>query len=252
MKSGDRLVLLHGWASHPLVFQGLKRELDKQFHVQVLPLPGYDGAAACEPYTLERMADTLAKAAPKHCGVIGWSLGAQVALTWARRTPQQVRRLALIAATPCFTQRNDWPHAVTPMVMRQFTSQIQRDCPSVLRRFVALQSLNDKHAVRVAHKLRTALFTNALPLPAVLESGLELLRTSDLRAGLPSIQQPALVLHGEHDAVTPCAAGEALSHALPQGQFHKMSGAGHAPFLTDAGAVAALVTAFFDEADVTA
>ena len=240
-------MLLHGWASHAQVFRGLARALEQRFRVHVMALPGYGGTAACTPYTLERIADTLAAGAPKQCSVVGWSLGAQVALTWAQRAPKQVNRLALIAATPCFTQRTDWPHAVTPVVMRQFTSAIKRDCPSVLRRFVALQSLGDAHAVRVAHKLRTVLFTNPLPAQDVLESGLEILRVADLRTLLPLIQQSTLVLHGEHDALTPCAAGQALSEALSHARFHKIAGAGHAPFLSDPNAVAALLQAFLDE-----
>jgi pimeloyl-[acyl-carrier protein] methyl ester esterase len=251
LKSARHLVLLHGWASHPQVLRGLARDLEKKFRVQVLPLPGYGDTAACTPYTLERIADTLAQAAPKQCSVIGWSLGAQAALMWAQRAPQQVQRLVLIGATPCFTQRSDWPHAVTPQVMRQFTAQMQRDCASVLRRFVALQSLGDVHAVRVAHKLRSALFTNPLPPQAVLEAGLDILRVADLRALLPSIRQPALVLHGEHDAVTPGAAGKALNAALPHARFHVIAGAGHALFLSDPGAVTALLQAFFDESVAT-
>ncbi len=248
MKSRLPVVLLHGWASQPQVFRGLARALDKHFHVQLLPLPGYGDTAACTPYTLERIADTLAAAAPRHCSVMGWSLGAQVALTWAQRAPTQVRRLALVAATPRFTQQADWPHAVAPLLMRQFTSAIQRDLPGVLRRFVALQALGDVQRVRVAHRLRTALFTQALPAPAVLQAGLELLRLTDLRGVLASIQQPTLVLHGEKDAVTPCAAGAALSSALPHARFQAIAGAGHAPFLTAAAAVAVLLRDFFDEA----
>lgn len=255
MKSANALpvVLLHGWASHPLVFRGLARALEKHRRVLVLALPGYGESATCTPYGLERMADTLAAAAPKQCSVVGWSLGAKVALTWARRAPGQVRRLALIGATPCFTQRtvataaSAWPHAVTPMVMRQFTSAIRRDCQSVLRRFVGLQSLGDARAVRVAHQLRTALFTHPLPSQDVLEAGLDILRVADVRALLPLIQQPALVLHGEHDAVTPCAAGEALSALLPNARFHVVAGAGHAPFLSNPVAVATLLNEFLDD-----
>ena len=73
----------------------------------------------------------------------------------------------------------------------------------------------------------------------------------DLRGLLPSIQQLALVMHGEHDAVTPCAAGEALSHTLPNARFHKIPGAGHALFLSDANAAAALLHEFVDESIAT-
>jgi pimeloyl-[acyl-carrier protein] methyl ester esterase len=245
------VVLLHGWASHPDVFRGLAHALEKKYRVHPLALPGYGDAAACTPYTLERMADTLAISAPRQCSVVGWSLGAQVALTWAQRAPQQISRLALMAATPCFTQRADWPHAVTPQTMRQFASSIGRDRPGVLRRFVALQSHGDRHAVRVAHQLRTALFTHPLPAQAVLESGLEILRLADGRAMLTSVQQPTLVLHGAHDAVTPCAAGEALSRALPHARFQLVAGAGHAPFLSHPEAVATLLNEFLDESAAT-
>jgi pimeloyl-[acyl-carrier protein] methyl ester esterase len=243
----NTVVLLHGWASHPQVFRGLARALEKHVRVQAPALPGYGERAACAPYALERMADTLAAAAPKQCCVVGWSLGAQLALVWARRAPQQVRRLALLAATPCFAQRADWPHAVTPQVMRQFTAQIGRDGPAVLRRFVALQSHGDARAVRVAHQLRTALFTHPLPPLDVLEAGLELLRSGDLRAILSSVTQPVLVIHGENDAVTPCAAGRALSTALPRAKFETIAGASHAPFLSDPDAVAGRLLAFIDE-----
>lgn len=242
------VVLLHGWASHPQVFRALTRALENTCRVHALPLPGYAGAASCEPYALERIAQTLSAAAPRACCVVGWSLGAQVALAWARHAPRQVERLVLMAATPCFTQRSGteqcWPHAVSALTMRQFTSAMQRDAPSLLRRFVALQAQGDVRAVRVAHQLRTALFTNPLPPLDALAAGLELLRVTDLRALLPSIAQPTLVLHGERDAVTPSAAGEALAAALPQAQFAQIDGAGHAPFLSHPEVVAARINEF--------
>ena len=57
--------------------------------------------------------------------------------------------------------------------------------------------------MRVAQKLRSALFTNTAPQGDALRAGLEILRTTDLRDVLPSITQPTLVLHGEKDAVVP-------------------------------------------------
>ena len=104
----------------------------------------------------------------------------------------------------------------------------------------------------MAHRLRSALFTNPLPALEVLESGLEILRGSDLRAMLPLIQQPTLIMHGEHDAVTPCAAGEALSVALPDAEFHKITGAGHAPFLSHSSAMITLLQAFLNDQPATA
>lgn len=236
------IVLLHGWGSHPHVWRAFARTLGANVHMPALP--GYAGTPVCDPYTLERIVDTLAAAAPKQCIVVGWSLGAHVALAWARRFPRQVQRLVLIGATPSFAQRSDWPHAAKPELLRQFTQQLKRDAPTLLRRFVALQSQGETQQVRVAHKLRTALFTNAPPSGRALEGGLEILRTTDLRASLSTIEQPALVIHGEYDAVTPCDAGRALAQLLPHATLHVTGGAGHAPFLSDSDGVAALINAF--------
>lgn len=246
------IVLLHGWASHPHVFRVFARALAPHGRVHMPALPGYAGTPACEPYTLERMAQALARDTPKQCTLLGWSLGAQVALTWARIAPRQVERLVLVAATPCFTARADgknaWPHGVSGLLMRQFTSALQRDAPSLLRRFVALQGQGDAQAVRVAHKLRTALFTNPLPSNEVLAAGLELLRSGDLRPLLPAIAQPVLVMHGEGDAITPRAAGEALAAGLLHAQFETIPAAGHAPFLSSADAMAARIGTFLNDA----
>ena len=236
------IVLLHGWGSHPHVWRAFARTLRANAHMPALP--GYAGTPVCEPYTLECIVETLATAAPKQCIVVGWSLGEQVALTWARRFPRQVQRLVLIAATPSFAQRSDWPHAAKPELLRQFTQQLKRDAPALLRRVVALQSQGETQQVRVAHKLRTALFTHAPPLGQALAGGLEILRTADLRASLSSIAQPALVIHGAQDAVTPCDAGRALARLLPRATLHVMQGTGHAPFLSDGDGVAALIHAF--------
>lgn len=235
------LVLLHGWASHPNVWHVLARKLDKTAKVHTLALPGYGSEAMCTPYTLEHIADTLAHGAPRRCTVVGWSLGAQVALTWARRAPEQVERLALIAATPCFMQRSGWAHGVTALKLREFVSALERDPEALLRRFVALQSSGDAQAVRAAHQLRSALFTHAPPLGEALRGGLDILRTADLRECLPSIAQPTLVLHGEKDAVTPIAAGRYVAEHLPRARFEAIADCAHAPFLSAVDRVAALM-----------
>ena len=241
------LVMLHGWASHPQVWRVMARKLDKTTKVHLPALPGYASEDVCTPYTLDNIAATLAHAAPMRCTVVGWSLGAQAALTWARRAPEQIERLVLIGATPCFMQRTGWAHGTAPPVLRQFASTLEQDAEAVLGRFVALQSNGDARAVRVAHQLRTALFTQAPPSGAALKGGLDILRTSDLREDLSSVAQPVLVLHGDKDSVTPVAAGQYLAAHLPRARFELFADCGHAPFLSDADRVAALIEAFVSE-----
>src|SRR6185503_4086346 len=110
------VVFLHGWGMNRRVFDDLIALLAPRYRTLAIDLPGYGETSACDPYTLDRLAAVAAASAPERCVVAGWSLGAQVAVSWACAAPRQVERLALFAATPCFVQRRDWKAAVDPKV----------------------------------------------------------------------------------------------------------------------------------------
>ena len=66
---------------------------------------------------------------------------------------------------------------------------------------------------------------------AALAAALRILQVTDLRASLPRIAQPALILHGERDAIAPLAAGQYLQRSLPRAALEVFAGAAHAPFM---------------------
>ena len=243
MRDARDVVLLHGWGTTTGIWKDLATRLTPRYRVHACDLPGYGASPACEPYTLHAIAEAVARAAPGRCRVIGWSLGGQVALAWAQAHPQQVVRLALIAATPCFVQREDWAHAVPAEVLNGFSGALGADCAGTLRRFVSLQAQGDALERNVARQLRTAL---AAAGGAALAGGLQILLETDLRARLGAIRQPALVLHGDRDQLAPLAAGEHLSRRLPAAWLTVVRGAAHAPFLSKPQEVAAAVDEFFD------
>jgi pimeloyl-[acyl-carrier protein] methyl ester esterase len=243
---GPDVVLLHGWGMHGGVWDELASELAAHFRVHVVDLPGHGASPACNPYTLQTLAGQVARSAPPRCAVCGWSLGGQVALAWARRDPAQVERLALVATTPCFVRRADWPHAVERTVLEQFSQELARDCAPALSRFLALQALGDSKAQQVASRLRSRLSARARPDPETLLAGLRILLEEDMRGELAAVAQPALIVHGECDALTTLAAGEYLSRHLPHGRLAIVRGAAHAPFISDPPRVSALLADFFD------
>lgn len=245
--SGPDLVLLHGWGMHAGIWVDLARELAPFFRVHAVDLPGYGGSATCDPYTLDQVAALLARQMPQHCLVCGWSLGGQVALAWAAIAPQQVARLALIATTPCFTQRSGWPHAVEAGVLRAFAEGLRTDYAGTLKRFLSLQVLGDAQAKQVALRLKDSLSARDEPDRGALGQGLEILLNADLRDRLSSIAQPTLVVQGDRDTLTPLAAGEYLSRSLPNARLIRLRGAAHAPFVSDAQGTGALLKRFFDE-----
>ena len=154
------VVLLHGWGSCSRRLGRPRAAAGAAFsRACVADLPGYGAAPRAASRTRWRPSSTaVARAAPRRCGVVGWSLGGEVALAWARRAPQQVQRLALIAATPCFTGRPG-------LAVRDSARGAARiracadaaDRAGTLPRFVAVQARGDARAQQVAGVLQPAL-----------------------------------------------------------------------------------------------
>ena len=235
------LVLLHGWGMNSSVFDELAARLADRFDVHTPDLSGYNGSVACTPYALEQLADELAAKTPGRCCVAGWSLGAQVALAWARARPAQVERFALLGATPCFIRREDWTLGLEPAVLQAFAGSLADDRGATLRRFVSLQARGDSAARRVSARLRAVLAGRPNPPPSVLEQGLRILAATDLRSVIGEIAQPALVVHGERDELVPPGAAEHLAQGLSRARLSVVQGAAHAPFISAPDTVSALI-----------
>jgi len=241
------VVFLHGWGLDAGVWDEVAARLAARFRVRALDLPGYGATPACVPYALPALADAVARAAPPRCHVVAWSLGGQVALHWAAAAPQQVRRVALVAATPCFVRRPGWAHAIEPEVLAAFAQELKRDAGGALKRFLLLQAQGDARARQVARRLRAALAARPRPSAEALEGGLEILQSADLRGALRSVAQRALVLHGDRDALAPLGAGEYLARELPNARVAVLPGAAHAPLVSAPHAVGRLLEDFLDE-----
>jgi len=229
---GPDLVLLHGWGMHGGIWDGLREPLSQKYRLHIVDLPGYGASAHREPYTLDELAKRVAGTMPEQAHVCGWSLGGQVALRLALDFPQQVDRLILMATTPCFRQRPDWPHGMDDATMNEFARSLEEDYAGTLKRFLSLQARSGDDAREVIAALRAKLFERGEPSLDTLRAGLAILRDLDLRSDVSRIAQPVQVIHGERDTLTPLAAGAWLAQALPHAELCVVSGSAHAPFLS--------------------
>jgi pimeloyl-[acyl-carrier protein] methyl ester esterase len=235
------LVLLHGWGTHPVIWEPLLEHLPGDWRVHNLPLPGYAGARTVSPYRLEALAESLVPQLPDHALLVGWSLGGLVALSIALRSPERLRGLVLAGATPCFVTRPGWPHAVAPEVFAGFAQSLAQDYAGTLRRFLALQAQGSDSVSAVLKLLRQRLFDQPRPEGAVLEAGLEILQDTDLRGGLAHLALPLTLVHGAGDKLAPLAAARWLAQQVHGSRLHEIDGAGHAPFLSHPAEVAEII-----------
>src|SRR5260221_9102986 len=210
---GAPLVFWHGWASNLRVFDALRAALAEQWRTTAIDLPGHgrspweNGAAAADAELLaEQKVARLLAAMPPRATLIAWSLGGQLALRAAARTPDRIERLVLIGTTPKFPRSDDWPHGASSETLEQLRVRVAGDYRGAVSDFLELQVRGSRDAAAVHAALRGALM-HGEARPAALQAGLALLASTDLRAQLASIHIPALVIAGQYDrAPVPDAA----------------------------------------------
>jgi pimeloyl-[acyl-carrier protein] methyl ester esterase len=251
-REGRPLVQLHGYALHGGVFAALLPTLARTRRVLAVDLPGHGHSPMLEPYTLPAIARTVDAAVQRVAGddtpvdVLGWSFGGQVAMALARQSPARVRRLVLACTTPSFVARDAVPCAMGRATLQRFGDELRVAYVLTLQRFLTLQVQGSESGRRTLAALRARLFERSAPAPAALAATLALLQATDLRAEVPHIAMPALVLCGPRDTLAPCAAAEWLAAALPDARLALIDGAAHAPFLSPPEAFVATVQAFLD------
>jgi pimeloyl-[acyl-carrier protein] methyl ester esterase len=229
--SGPPLAFWHGWGLNLRVFDGLRGALGAEFRTEATDLPGHGLSQWRGGSADTALADLVATLAPGTT-LVAWSLGAQFAMRAAALAPGRVARLVLVSATPRFTLAHEWTHGVPEAVLAAMQSRLATDYRGTVSDFLELQVRGSRDAAQVAATLRAALLRHGEAQPAALVAGLDWLAAHDLRAALPAIAQPTLVLAGSYDRVTPPGAGAALAAAMPNARFHAFARAAHAPFLS--------------------
>lgn len=232
------VVLLNGWSMTHAAWRPLVSALPADWTLHTIDLHELGSG------TPAGLVAAIAERAPRTCDVIGWSLGAQLALLWMHERPGQVRRAALIAATPSFVARADWPAGMDPAVFEAFAAQVAAQPASALQRFALLQAKGDASMHAVARGLREAQ-CDAGATAEALRAGLACLREADLRVPASRVRAPVLLAHGAQDAIVPVAAAMRLAGMLAGSRLEVYGETGHAPHLSRPAALAAAMAGHF-------
>lgn len=225
------LVLLHGWGLNAEVWHCISEELASHFTLHLVDLPGFGRSRGFGPMSLDEMAQQVLEAAPQNAIWLGWSLGGLVASQIALSQPERVRALVTVASSPCFSAQEAWP-GIKPDVLASFQQQLSEDFQRTVERFLALQTMGTETARQDARTLKQTVLSLPIPDVEVLNGGLEILKTVDLREPLAALAMPHLRIYGYLDGLVPRKVVPLLDALWPDSESQVIAKAAHAPFIS--------------------
>ncbi|QLK88124.1 pimeloyl-ACP methyl ester esterase BioH [Arsenophonus endosymbiont of Aphis craccivora] len=230
-KGKQDIVLLHGWGLNAEVWRTIEVECGSHFRLHLVDLPGYGRSNLFLPMSLQQMAEVIWQKAPKQAIWLGWSLGVLIASIISLNHQAEIAGLITVASSPCFGQQENGP-GIKPTVLKGFERQLQVDVHRTVERFLVLQTLGTKTANGDIRLLKSVILEQPLPSVAVLNAGLEILRTTDLRQSLLTLNKPFLCIYGDLDSLVPKKIVPMLDKWLPNSPAVVIKHAAHAPFIS--------------------
>lgn len=230
---GEPLVLLHGFNGDADHFARCARYLTAHFRILAPDLPGFGETAAAQPgsYRIDHLAevvlDWLDRVDIRRFYLGGNSMGGYLAVAIARRAPERVRALWLLAPgglhtapySPLYEEIEAGGH--NPLVIRNHDdfNRLMDYCfvrppyiPAPYQRFLAARAARN---VENAETIFDAMRNQSIPL-------------EELARDLPT---PALIAWGQADQVLHPAGAEVLRNLMPNSHRLVHENTGHLPML---------------------
>lgn len=227
--AGPDVVLIHGLGSSLRMWERpLQRLAAAGLRAWAVDLPGSGSSSVLNsPYTIPSLANTVETFAGyvgiERAALVGHSMGGAITLEMARRRPEFVRALVLVA--PVISGRFGFSLHVL------LGSTLGRRGLELLRRHSALLWPRAHPNFALPWRGHPALIRDVEDLartaPQAFWGGLSAVLDFDSRGYLPSIHAPALVIVGARDATVPPAEGELAAARMPRARLVKMKNAGH-------------------------
>lgn len=226
------LVLIHGWGLNEAIWCNLSNVLKEHYDLHLLSMPGYGKLHGQPPAdTLDTLANALLQQAPDSAIWCGWSLGGMAAIRAAQIAPKRIQSLYLLCSTPKFVTDKSWPYGTDIETFVQFAEDLTKDYQRGIQRFLLLQAGTSSDAKSTVKQAAKALNKYPVPSPNTLMSGLDILKSADLRAELADITLPCHVIGGRRDRVVAPEATRYLSEKITGARYSELN-TGHAPHLS--------------------
>jgi pimeloyl-ACP methyl ester carboxylesterase len=238
--TGRPLLLLHGWGVSSELFAPILTGLEAGRRLIVPDLPGFGATPPPDaPWSVHEYAAwcvaLLDRLGIERCDLIGHSNGGRIGIVLAAEHPQRVGRMVLAGSAgirPNHTLR-DVARVRTYKALRV----VERSplVPGAIRR-----------AARGRADQRGSADYRAVS--GTMRGTLVRIVNEDLRALLPSLRMPVLLIWGEQDTETPIDDGRLMERLIPDAGLVVFEGAGHFAYLEQPDRFCRIVDVFLRDA----
>lgn len=231
--AGEALVLLHGIGSAARAFEDQLAGLSNGRRVIAWDAPGYGGSTALSmeaPVAADyaaALAGLLDALKIERCHLLGHSLGALMAASFAADRPQRVLSLTLASIAG--------GHAKLPAADRE--KQLAQRIGDVAT--LGAREMAEKRGPRLLGPeatpamIRRVVDTMAAINPDGYAQAARMLASGDVKADIARLPDamPVQIIYGDADVITPPARNIEIAAVRPQAPVHVIAGAGHAVYL---------------------
>ncbi len=219
--TGPDILLLHGWGHDLHTWDQVVPELEKQYRVWRLDLPGFGTSSLPgREWGLRQYAEVVGRFVQAHqlqnVIVVGHSFGGRVATLLASQQPRWLKQLVLVDSAGLIPKRT----------LKKVTVWCLAKIGKVL-----VAALPRETKDRLSHKFRLATgahdYANAGPLRSIFQRVIE----QDLAPELKDIVVPTGIIWGENDMITPLDQAHRLEAGIAGAKLVVLPGLGHVPFV---------------------
>ena len=235
--TGRPVVLIHGW---PLSAQAWEPQVsvlqEAGYRVVAYDRRGFGRSDKPESsYSYDVLADDLQRVMDQ-CGLqdatlVGFSMGGgEVARYVARHGESRLRSVVFASAVPPYLMKTfDNPEGpLTPEKAQQKRHALEQDRGAYFEEFTkSFFSANGALLVSESQRSEAVAICHQSAQQAALAC-MDSFSNTDFREDLTKLTVPALVIHGEADAIVPIeGSGLRTHHAVPHSQLVRVAGAPH-------------------------
>ena len=245
---GEPLVLIHGFNADADHFNRVARFLHGHFRVLAPDLPGFGDTDIIEPldFHIERQAERVVawmdRIGIQHCYLGGSSMGGYIACAIARKHPDRIRALWLLAPGGV--------ESVEPSPLFQEIAE-ERHNPLVVRDLSDFRRLIDfcfVHPPWIPSPLQRYLAERSAERSVLHQRAFDALRfeSPPLEHFVNDLRTPALIVWGRSDQVLNPAGAAIVKKLMDNGETLMLPDTGHLPMLENPRTVAECWVSYSD------